>query len=221
VSSIPIRVVLVDDNVLFRSGLAPLLSTEADIDVVGVAGNGEEAVVVAGDLLPDVVVMDIQMPVQDGISATRVMLAKWPAMRVILLTALVTDDWRHDPNASGAFVCLTKHVTIGELAAAIREAAASGRSAQKRPGHRSNARRSEPRGSRVTGMELEILGMMAKGYRCQRIAKELRLQPKTVSNYLTVIYEKLGVQGRTSAILYAAHIGLVAEARHEHPLKSA
>ena len=170
-----IRLMVVDDSHLFRTGLASLLSTQPGIEVVGFAENGKEAGRRALELRPDVITIDLHMP-------------------VVLLTGLVTDDWLHDPAATGAFACLSKDTTIQEMVKVIRSAAESSWSGA--PVSRSGLNLRGPRGARLTRRELEILLLLAKGYGPAGIASQLGLRPRTVSGYVSVIYSKLGTQGR-------------------------
>lgn len=195
-----VRVLLVDDNPLFLRGLAALLAETASIEIVGLAENGSQAVVLAEQLRPDIVVMDVQMPVQGGVSATRSIVRLVPDAKVILLTALGVDDWRHGPSAIGAYAFLSKDAAVGEIAAMIRAAA---------EGDIPDRRAAAAPGDELTRREVEILSMLAIGYHSGRIAIELRLQPKTVRNYISVIYEKLGIDSRSRAVLYAVRSGLL------------
>ena len=213
-----IRLMVVDDSHLFRTGLASLLSTQPGIEVVGFAENGKEAARRALELRPDVITIDLHMPVQGGLSATREIIDRLPATRVVLLTGLVTDDWLHDPAATGAFACLSKDTTIQEMVKVIRSAAESSWSGA--PVSRSGLNLRGPRGARLTRRELEIMLLLAKGYGPAGIASQLGLRPRTVSGYVSVIYSKLGTQGRSGAILYAARAGLLDDATGDAPLKT-
>jgi DNA-binding NarL/FixJ family response regulator len=213
-----IRILVVDDSHLFRTGLASLLSTQPGIEVVGLAENGKEAAQRALELRPDVITIDLQMPVQGGLSATREIMDALPTTRVVLLTGLLTDDWLHDSAATGAFACLSKDTTIQEMVKVIRTAAESSWSGA--PVSRSRLNLRGPRGARLTRRELEILLLLAKGYGPAGIASQLGLRPRTVSGYVSVIYSKLGTQSRSGAILYAARAGLIDDATGDAPLKT-
>ena len=207
----PIRLLLVDDNELFLNGLASLLSQHEGLEVAGLARDGQQAVDAVKRLRPDVVLMDVKMPVQGGISATRDIVAAFPETRVFLLTGLGAGDWIYDPRVVGAHAFLSKSSEIEEIVEAVRAAA----------GERSEARVNESQGSRrasssdrpqqekLTARELEILGMLGNGRRSEEIATLLNLRHKTVRNYITNIYEKLGVHGRSQAVLHAARNGLL------------
>ncbi len=213
-----IRVLLVDDSPLFRTGLGALLSSQPGIEVVGFAENGKEASKSAAELRPDVVVMDMHMPIQGGFSATREIVDSLPATRVVLLTGLLTDDWLHDPETAGAFDCLPKDATIHGMVAVIRAAAEAAWSGL--PVKPASENQRGPRGARLTRRELEILSLLARGYGPPRIASQLHLQPRTVSSYIGVIYSKLGTQSRSGAILYAARTGLLDDAAPDTELKT-
>ena len=200
-----LRVLLVDDNPLFRAGLATLLAEHPSIEVVGTAQDGLEAVAEAERLRPDVVLMDVNMPQQGGISTSAVLAARLPSSRVILLTGLAAEQWVYDPRQVGVHACLSKSAAIGEIVEAVLDAGRDTRAA--RPS------RPQPRGEvlpeRLTPRELDILRLIGQGRRSGHIARELRLQPKTIQNYITVIYEKLGIHGRSEAVRHAARNGLL------------
>lgn len=201
----PIRVLLVDDSQLFLQGLASLLREVPSIELVGLAENGAEAVKQAAQLLPDVVLMDVHMPVQGGVSAATVMTERLGGVAIVLISGL----WggRRQDVPAGVHDVLSKDVGVEAIVEALTEAAHAGaHPARVRP--RDADRRA---GDRLTRREVAILSMLAKGYHSQRIADELRLKQKTVRNYISVIYDKIGVRGRSRAVLYAARSGLLDE----------
>jgi len=215
-----IRVLLVDDQALFREGLHTLLSVQADLEVVGEAGNGEEAVTAVDNLRPDVVLMDLRMPVLDGVAATRRIMESYPTTRVIVLTTFDNDDDVFDGLRAGAVGYLLKDVPSARLYEAIR-AAARGESflqpsiaakvvaefarMSTRPSVPSQSELVEPLSER----ELEILQHLAAGASNREIANALYITEGTVKNHVTNILGKLGVRDRTQAALKAKDMGLI------------
>ncbi len=215
-----IRVLLVDDQALFREGLHTLLSVQTDIEVVGEAGNGEEAVTAVATLHPDVVLMDLRMPILDGVAATRRIMESHPTTRVIVLTTFDNDEDVFDGLRAGAVGYLLKDVPSARLYEAIR-AAARGESflqpsiAAKvvaefarmgtRPSPPSQSALVEP----LSDRELEILRHLAAGASNREIANTLYITEGTVKNHITNILGKLGVRDRTQAALKAKDMGLI------------
>lgn len=219
----PIKILLVDDQPLFREGLRTLLSVHADFEVVGEAGNGVEAISLAGSLLPAVVLMDLQMPVLDGVAATRRLHAEQPACRVIVLTTFDDDEMVFDGLRAGAVGYLLKDAPSEKLAEAIRVAARGetflqpsvpakvvaefARLSRKTVGTRNSLSESlvEPLSER----EVEILRLIAHGASNREIAASLFLAEGTVKNHVTNIQGKLEVRDRTQAALKAKDSGLI------------
>lgn len=218
-----IRVLLVDDQALFREGLHTLLSVWPDLEVVGEAGNGQEALDAAARLKPDVVLMDLRMPVLDGVAATRRLLEKMPQVKIIVLTTFDDDDHVFDGLRAGAVGYLLKDVPSEKLVEAIRAAAAGQSFLQP-----SVAAKVVAEFTRLTAVaqetavsppnalveplserEQEILTLVATGASNKEIAGELFIAEGTVKNHVTNILGKLGVRDRTQAALKAREIGLI------------
>jgi DNA-binding NarL/FixJ family response regulator len=215
-----IRVLLVDDQVLFREGLETLLSVHKDIQVVGNASNGQEAFDVAAHVRPDVVLMDVRMPVLDGVRATSLFKDALPQCKVIVLTTFDDDEYIFDALRSGAVGYLLKDVASAQLVEAIR-AAARGESILEP----SVAAKVIAEFSRVSSMvpsmqmeqlveplserELEILSLIARGASNKEIAGQLFIAEGTVKNHVTHILSKLGVRDRTQAAIKAKELGLL------------
>jgi DNA-binding NarL/FixJ family response regulator len=215
-----IRVLLVDDQALFREGLETLLSVHSDIQVVGQASNGQEAVEVAAEVHPDVVLMDVRMPVLDGVGATRLLKDALPQCRVIVLTTFDDDEYIFDALRTGAAGYLLKDVASARLVEAIR-ATARGESILEP----SVAAKVIAEFTRVSSMvpsaqmeqlveplserELEILAWIARGSSNKEIADQLFIAEGTVKNHVTHILGKLGVRDRTQAALKARELGLL------------
>jgi len=221
-----IRILLVDDQALFREGLHTLLSVHDDLEVVGEASNGQEAIDAVEKLTPDVVLMDLRMPVLNGVAATRQITQSAANSRVIVLTTFDDDDYVFDGLRAGAVGYLLKDVPSARLVEAIR-ATARGESflepsiaakvvaefsrmsdLEARSGSQTAASQQnlvEPLSER----ELEILGVLATGASNREIANELFITEGTVKNHVTNILGKLGVRDRTQAALKAKDMGLI------------
>jgi DNA-binding NarL/FixJ family response regulator len=213
---IKIRVLLADDHAILRDGLCALLDGETDIEVVGVAGDGLEAVRKASELKPDVVVMDIAMPRLDGIEATRRILRSNPDMRVVVLSRY--DDRESVMDAVCAGVCgyLLKRSAGAELAEGIRSVMHGGAALHPLAAQMLiDAYRKEggaPRGGcygRLTDREREVLTLVAEGYTNQQIADMLHVSPKTVDGHRTSLMSKLDLHDRTEVVKYALRRQLI------------
>ncbi|WP_432105206.1 response regulator [Streptomyces sp. bgisy091] len=200
----PVRILLCDDHAVVRAGLLALLGGESDIEVVGEAGSGEEAVALASRLGPDVVLMDLQLgPGIDGVEATRrIAAAGAGTVHVLVLTTYDTDADITRAIEAGATGYLLKAERPEELFAAIR-AAAQGRTTLSPPvASRVMARMRSPRPT-LTERELDILGQLSRGLGNRDIARALFISEATVKTHLGRIYEKLGVDTRAGAVAVA------------------
>ena len=215
----PIRVLLVDDQPLFREGVHTLLSLQPDLEVVGEAGDGEEALRLAARLRPDVILMDLQMPVLDGVEATRRLRLTQPDCRVIALTTFDDDEYVFEGLRAGAIGYLLKDTPSVKLLEAIR-AAARGESflqpsiAAKVVAEFSRLAdqaptRPQPLAEPLSERENDILRLVVTGASNKEIAAVLVITEGTVKNHLTNILAKLGVRDRTQAALKAKELGLV------------
>jgi len=215
----PIKILLVDDQPLFREGLRTLLSVPADFEVVGEAGNGEEAIRLARLLLPSVVLMDLQMPVLDGVAATRRLSAEQPVCRIIVLTTFDDDEMVFDGLRAGAVGYLLKDAPSEKLAEAIRVAARGETFLQPSVAakvvaefarlSRKTARIQNSLIEQLSERELEILRLIAQGASNREIAGALFLAEGTIKNHVTNILGKLEVRDRTRAALKAKDAGLI------------
>jgi DNA-binding NarL/FixJ family response regulator len=215
-----IRVLLADDQALFREGLDTLLSIHKDIDVVGQASNGLEVVDLALKLHPDVILMDMQMPILNGIGATRRLKQSLPECRVIMLTTFNDDETIFDALRAGAVGYLLKDVGSAQLAESIR-ATSKGESildpsvAAKvvqefsRVSSMVPATSSEVLPEPLSEREIELLRLIASGLSNKEIAESLFITEGTVKNHVTHILGKLNVRDRTQAVLKAKEIGLI------------
>lgn len=214
-----IRLLIVDDQRLMREGLRTLLELEPDMQVAGEAQDGQEALALFASLQPEVVLMDIRMPVMDGVEATRRLRQDYPQARVIILTTFDDDAYVFDGLRAGALGYLLKDVSADELAQAIRQVAAGGALIEPSVARKVLAefarlpqRPEQPGQSRqldLSEREMEILTLLAHGASNRRIAAQLYLAEGTVKNYISSILDKLGVADRTQAALRARELGLL------------
>jgi two-component system, NarL family, response regulator LiaR len=204
------RVLITDDHGVVRQGLRMFLSLDPDFEVVGEASNGEEALAMARDLGPDVVLMDLLMPVMDGISATEKIRAELPDVEVIALTSVLEDASVTGAVRAGAIGYLLKDTDSEELSRAIK-AAAEGRVhlAPEAAARLMREVRAPDSPEALTDRETEVLRFLARGKANKQIASSLYVSEKTVKAHVSSILMKLGVQSRTQAALYAVRTGLV------------
>jgi DNA-binding NarL/FixJ family response regulator len=213
-----VRVLICDDQTVVREGLAAILSTDPEIEVVGLAGNGQDALALLPETRPDVVLMDLKMPVLNGVQATQRLRQGHPGIYVLVLTTFADDEWIFDAIRAGAAGYLLKDTRRDELIAAIkgtaqgrtfldptiagkvmRQAAAS--AAPSLPG--------ESQVEDFTEREREVLRLLAEGHSNPEIAQKLHLARGTVRNYVSAILGKLGVSDRTQAAVEALRRGLL------------
>ena len=207
-ASARIRVFIVDDHPLIRSGLAAMVGAEPDLEHVGEAGSGDEAVRVLPAIAPDVVLMDQVMPVLDGIAATERLSQRLPATKFVILTSLVEPDLVRRAMAAGARGFVLKTASARELVAMIRNVHAGRRVLDA---DATDALFEAPRspGGDLTPRERELLELMARGCNNQEIATDLAIGLPTVKFHVTNIFGKLGVDNRVDAVLTALKHKLV------------
>jgi two-component system, NarL family, response regulator LiaR len=206
-----IRVLLVDDHNVVRSGLATFLRAYDDLELVGEAKNGLEAVRLCREKSPDVILMDLMMPEMDGIAATRAILAESPQVKIIAMTSFEEEQLVQGVLAAGAISYLIKNVTSDELARAIRDAA-SGRSTLSPEAARVLIQATRPVKQPLfdlTEREREVLSLVVEGQSNQQIADNLVISITTVKAHMSNILSKLQVSSRTEAIAYAIKHKLV------------
>jgi len=209
----PIRVLIVDDHALFRRGLVMVLEQEKDIDLVGEAGDGAEAVNIAQDTMPDVVLMDVRMPRRGGIEATSQIKAIAPHTKILMLTISDEEADLYDAIKAGASGYLLKEISIEEVANAIRQVHAG--QSMISPSMASKlltefatmVKKTDEKPAaaqpRLTEREMEVLRLVAKGRNNRDIAKELFISENTVKNHIRNILEKLHLHSRMQAVVYA------------------
>jgi NarL family two-component system response regulator LiaR len=201
---------ITDDHGVVRQGLRMFLSLDPDIQVVGEAANGQEAVAMARELQPDVVLMDLLMPVMDGLQATQAIRTEMPEVEILALTSVLEGASITRAIRAGAIGYLLKDTDAEELHRALR-GAAEGR-VQLAPEVAARLMREvqAPEGpEELTEREIEVLKLMARGKANKQIASELSVEEKTVKAHISSILRKLGVQSRTQAALHAVRTGLV------------
>jgi DNA-binding NarL/FixJ family response regulator len=205
-----IRVLLVDDQDIFRQGLAALLSVREDVDVVGQACNGQEAIALTAELQPDVILMDVRMPLCDGVAATREIHQRHPWIQIVVLTTFDDDEYIWQSLQAGAIGYLLKRTPAEQVVATIRSAYLG--YSQLSPTIASkvfNQLSSKASTSEVIDQaqlskrELEVLKLIGQGKNNQEIAETLHLTEGTVRNYVTRILSQLDLRDRVQAVLWA------------------
>ena len=213
-----IRVLVVDDQSMVREGFAALLAAQDDIEVLGTAGDGQEAVELARKVTPDVVLLDVRMPRLDGIEATRILLAEEPAPKVLVLTTFDLDDHIYAALRAGASGFLLKHAPAAELLHAVRvvaagEALLAPEVTQRLIAHYlatgPAATVAPPTLAALTPRETEVLRLVGRGLSNREIAEELVVVEQTAKTHVSRVFAKLGLRDRAQAVVLAYETGLV------------
>jgi DNA-binding NarL/FixJ family response regulator len=209
------KVIICDDQAIVRDGLAMLLKLEPDIEIVGSAEDGAEAVEMVADKGPDLILMDLKMPIMNGVEATRQIKMEHPEVKVLVLTTYADDEWVFDAIQAGASGYLLKDTPREELIKAVRgtaagktylDAAVAGKVLEQ-----VSSRQTQPATlitAKLTQREVEVLRLIAKGSSNADIADRLSLSDGTVRNHVSAILSKLGVSDRTQAAVIAIQHGL-------------
>jgi DNA-binding NarL/FixJ family response regulator len=226
-----LRVLVVDDHALFRRGLEMVLDGEPDVEVVGEAADGLEAVRRAQELMPDVVLMDVRMPGQSGIEATREIHDLLPHTRILMLTVSEEEADLFEALKSGATGYLLKEIATDEVADAIRAAVAGqsrispAMSSKLLTEFTNMSKRDEDgrlaRAPRLTDREMEVLQLMTRGLNNRDIARELFISENTVKNHVRNILEKLQLHSRMEAVVYAVRENIVELGKADAPVPRA
>jgi DNA-binding NarL/FixJ family response regulator len=214
-----ITVVLADDHVLVRGGMRALLASARDVQVIGEAGDGAEAVAVTERLRPDVLVMDLDMPRMDGVAATREIEARQLSTKVLVLSMHTEEEQLLSVLEAGAAGYLTKTAAQRELADAIRAVAygdvyvrpVAGRVLARGVTRRDPVKEERARFETLSEREQEVLRQMALGYSGSEVARQLGISPKTVETYKQRIGEKVGLHHRTDYVRFALRLGMLNE----------
>jgi NarL family two-component system response regulator LiaR len=211
---IPMKILLCDDQAVIRDGLEMLLNLEKDFQVVGAAQDGAEALELAAKKQPDLILMDLKMPIMNGIEATREIRAKFPSIKILVLTTYDDDEWVFDAIRAGASGYLLKDTPRQKLVEAIRgtmegksfvDPAVAGKLLNQVA-----SKQTQPISiltDKLTERELDVLRLIAKGINNSEIAAQLHLSEGTVRNHVSAILEKLGVSDRTQAAVIAIQHG--------------
>jgi len=209
------KVIICDDQAIVRDGLAMLLKLEPDIDIVGSAEDGAEAVEMVAEKEPDLILMDLKMPIMNGVEATRQIVAKYPEVKVLVLTTYADDEWVFDAIQAGASGYLLKDTPREELIKAVRGTVAGKTyvdpSVAGKVLEQVSSRQIQPATlitAKLTQREVEVLRLLAKGSSNADIADRLSLSDGTVRNHVSAILSKLGVSDRTQAAVIAIQHGL-------------
>ncbi len=213
-----IRVLIVDDQTVVRAGLAAIVGSDPEVEVVGEGGNGEEALALIEAHSPDLVLMDLQMPVMNGVQATRRLKRDHPTLPVLVLTTYAADEWVFDAVHAGAAGYLLKDTRPAELIGAIKgtvagetflDPAIAGK--VLRQAARSQSHSPQPANliQNLSPRELDVLALVVKGLNNRQIGEKLHLATGTVRNHVSVIMAKLAVSDRTQAAVLAVKMGLV------------
>jgi two-component system, NarL family, response regulator LiaR len=205
-----IRIMLVDDHAVVRSGLSAFLSVNPDLELVGEAENGEQAVVRAGILQPDIILMDLMMPVMDGVAATTTIKKQYPGIQIIALTSFQEDELVQNVLRAGAIGYLMKNVSARELSAAIKTAregkmTLSPEAVQALVHASQQAEETET----LTKRERDVLKLMVEGLNNAEIAERLVVSLSTVKYHISNLLMKLGVDNRVAAVTMAIQKRLV------------
>ncbi|SDJ03163.1 response regulator [Nonomuraea jiangxiensis] len=207
-----IKVVVVDDQQLIREGLAALLGLLDDVEILGTASDGEQALRLVAQCVPDVVLMDLRMPVMDGVAATRRIVAHHPGTAVVVLTTYTDDESIGQALAAGARGYLTKNAGRAEIAAALRsavvghstfDAQVSDRLVAALTTGRLPSAPEQPLPDGLTSREAEVLGLLRRGLSNREIAKALFIGASTVKTHINNAFAKIGVRNRVEAAHYA------------------
>jgi len=201
----PIRVMLVDDHTMVRRGLATFLKVFEDLQLVGEAENGESAIQLCAEVLPDVILMDMVLPVMDGATATRAIRRQFPQVQVIVLTSFKEGELIKNALEAGAIGYLLKDVSADELVDAIRAAHAGRATLSPEAAQALVETTNQPRtyGLDLTEREREVLALMIEGLNNTQIAGRLTVSPSTIKSHVSNILAKLGVASRTEAVTLA------------------
>jgi DNA-binding NarL/FixJ family response regulator len=209
------KIIICDDQAIVRDGLEMMLKLEKDIEVVGIAGDGASAVEMAGQKKPDMILMDLKMPVMNGVEATRQIRTKNPEIKVLVLTTYADDEWVFDAIQAGASGYLLKDTPRDEVIMAIRgtisgktyiDPSIAGKVLRQASSHQTQPATNIT--NQLTDREIEVLRLIARGFSNKDISERLFLSEGTIRNHVSSILAKLGVSDRTQAAVIAIQHGL-------------
>jgi DNA-binding NarL/FixJ family response regulator len=211
------RILIVDDQMLFSESLKAVLeASDEGYKVCGLAENGREAVEAVDELQPDLVLMDVRMPVMDGVAATRILKAKYPTLKILMLTTFEDDEYVREALRYGVIGYLLKSIPTSELLASMRAAISGTLQLDTRVLNALVGRSDEGGGGKpvppwfdaLTRKERQVLGLVVNGAHNDEIAEQVCMAPQTVRNYISRIYDKMGTSDRLAAIRMARASGL-------------
>lgn len=201
-----IKILLADDHQVVRMGLAAIIAAESDMNLAGEASDGNEAVALAKEVIPDVVLMDLMMPQKNGVEATSEILAVNPNAKILVLTTFGDSDDVKRALDAGATGALIKDTPRGELVAAIRAIADGKRVVSPEIDHVLAIRANKPQ---LSARQIEVLRYVAKGLTSKAISAEMGITPDSVNGHLRAIFAHLGAASRTEAVATALRLGLI------------
>jgi DNA-binding NarL/FixJ family response regulator len=212
-----IKVLIVDDHALVRTGLAQILAAADDIDLVGQAADGAEAVTLVAECRPDVVLMDLSMPIMDGVTATRQITSQWPSVRVVALSSFVERKMVLDAVDAGAVGYILKDGDMDDVLRAVQAAARGESPLAPRAAQAVLSARASRRLPELTDREREVTDLVVAGLRNKGIADRLGISEKTVKTHLTHVYQRFGVDNRQEIIAVVKNAGATAPPPNPDP----
>jgi DNA-binding NarL/FixJ family response regulator len=206
---VPTSVLLIDDHELIRQGLRRAFERDPDFTVVGEAGTMNEGLSLAGDMAPQVVIMDVRLPDGNGLEATRKLREMLPTCGIVVLTMYAGDEQLFGALEAGASAFVAKDAPADDVVAAARHAAASPAAFTASDLADAMRRRLTPSGPQLTPRERQVLGLLADGLAVAQIARSLYISESTAKTHISKLYEKLGAANRAQALMTAMRLGLI------------
>jgi DNA-binding NarL/FixJ family response regulator len=215
---VPTSVLLIDDHELIRQGLRRAFERDPDFTVVGEAGTMNEGLSLAGDMAPQVVIMDVRLPDGNGLEATRKLREMLPTCGIVVLTMYAGDEQLFGALEAGASAFVAKDAPADDVVAAARHAAASPAAFTASDLADAMRRRLTPSGPQLTPRERQVLGLLADGLAVAQIARSLYISESTAKTHISKLYEKLGAANRAQALMTAMRLGLIRAGEDHRPV---